>query len=163
MQERYFLLFLYNSTYILFWPPPNLQEWQKLDRSYFKNSDLISTLLLGLGLSFWDINSTDIGDGQPYGLSPPPYLSATSAPVTRPSPIWFCQRWQHRKPHGILRGRDLRDNFCYSWVLVIYSAAHIPCFRKLRGFLETVSPLGSCYFPRTIPGEITGDHTAYSS
>lgn len=51
--------------------------------------DLISTLLLGLGLSFWDINSTDIGDGQPYGLSPPPYLSATSAPVTRPSPIWF--------------------------------------------------------------------------
>ena len=88
MQERYFLLFLYNSTYILFWPPPNLQEWQKLDHSYFKNSDLISALPLGLGLSFWDINSTDIGDGQPYGLSPPPYLSATSAPVTCPSPIW---------------------------------------------------------------------------
>ena len=70
MQKGYFLLFLYNSTYVLFWPPPSQRESWKLDGSYFKNSDLTSTLLLGLCLSFWDINCTGIGVGQLCALSP---------------------------------------------------------------------------------------------
>ena len=67
--KKIFLLFLCNSTYVLFWLPANQRESWKLDGSYFKSSDLTSTLLLGPCLSFWDINCTDIGVGQLCGLS----------------------------------------------------------------------------------------------
>ena len=85
--KKIFLLFLYNSTYVLFWPPANQRESWKLDGSYFKSSDLTSTLLLGLCLSFWDINCTDIGVGQLCGLS-----------------LWVCQSFscvQLLQPRGL--------------------------------------------------------------
>ena len=109
--KKIFLLFLYNSTYVLFWPPANQRESWKLDGSYFKSSDLTSTLLLGLCLSFWDINCTDIGVGQLCGLSLCVCQSFSCVQLLQPRGLYPT-----RLPvHGILQARILE------WVAVFFS------------------------------------------
>ena len=109
--KKIFLLFLCNSTYVLFWLPANQRESWKLDGSYFKSSDLTFTLLLGPCLSFWDINCTDIGVGQLCGLS---LCVCVSRSIVSDS----CNPMDYIPPgspvHGILQARILE------WVAIFF-------------------------------------------
>lgn len=64
-----------------------------MNYSYFKDPNLTLSLLLGLCLSFWDMNSTEVVVGQHYGLSLPPCPLATSAPGDTPiTHLVLCQQ-----------------------------------------------------------------------